>query len=89
MDWLVHLDDDAYVRWVQVAQPTEAVELAMVVWLVRLEEAGPPSITRDSSRGYAVADGPHDEEIEFFVIPRPLMVVQRPPWGLIAILSIS
>lgn len=60
-----------------------------MLWLVELERNGPPAIIGQSPRGYAIARGPHDEEIEFSVLAAPLTGVAKPPWAIIMIYSIS
>jgi len=88
MDWIVD-SRDAYARWIEVRSPALAAELAMIIWLAERALHGPPAVVDYSSRGFAIARGPNGEEVEFAQVPRPLEAGDRPPWGIIAILSIS
>lgn len=88
MDWLVDLNDGGYALWVNAYGPSEAVEFAVIIWLVELERHGPPSVIGHSGRGHTLTRGPHGEQIEFSVIPLPLDAPQEPPWGRIVIHSI-
>lgn len=87
MDWIVQFDD-AYRAWVEALSPERVAELQMMLWLLGLEQSGPPALIGQSPDGFDLASGPNGERVEVAVIATPLGLPQ-PPWGIIGIRSIS
>ena len=51
MEWIVD-SRKAYALWIEVLRPSIAAELAMIVWLDKRANDGPPPIIGHSSRGF-------------------------------------
>jgi hypothetical protein len=85
--WIIDFDK-AYRAWVAAKKPTDVAELQMMLWLIGLEQSGPPPLIGHSAEGYDLAVGPHGERVEFAVTATPLGLPQ-PPWGIIGVRSIT
>jgi hypothetical protein len=85
--WIIDFDE-AYRSWVAALKPTDRAELQMMLWLIGLEQSGPPPLIGQSADGFDLAHGPNGERVEFAVTATPLELPQ-PPWGIIGIRSIT